>query len=580
MFETTLTTDYTPGTNLKGDLAHADWRFLLPSLQLDNILCFGMPSETLLSSLSRMGHRLFVASPDCRQLQELQKVCGTLRLHNVCLVAVDDFTHLPFPNNSMALILLTDQQESRKAIWSFAIFSELRRIVHANGVLYGEGTSLHRFLGWWTDGRFSTYGFATPQTFWLTPFRGEMRTALPLRDEKIAHYFFTNVMYGLTAKKRIVSRAGVLLSRLGLLSYLTPRRAVLLPCSHPKGRFQQPPRYLIALAEKAGVNLAGYRYGFSARGKYNSNKVIFYLFGPSGKMPEIIIKMTRAPAFNTRLENEYRTLALLTAQHSIDPETYPQPLFFGYHQNLAVLGQKAVPGHPFRTCTTATPHCPIARNAIDWLVHLGTASVEIRRCASSEVATTMAQLLAQFTALYKLSPTDIRFLQEQLDLLACSSTPFPLVLQHGDPGTWNLLVREQGRVAFIDWEAGESQGMPLWDLFYFLYTYGSWIARQRGQRHVLERFAWHFLRASPLHALLVETTTRYCARIGLEATLVAPLFYTCWMHRALKEATRLPAVSLERGHYIKILRLCIAQRHAPALAAFFSLKEGKFQEAV
>jgi hypothetical protein len=53
--------------------------------------------------------------------------------------------------------------------------------------------------------------------------------------------------------------------------------------------------------------------------------------------------------------------------------------------------------------------------------------------------------------------------------------------------------------------------------------------------------------------------------------LVEPLFHTCWMHRALKEATRLTSSRLERGHYVSLLRLCIDQREAPTLRRLFSL---------
>ena len=51
--------------------------------------------------------------------------------------------------------------------------------------------------------------------------------------------------------------------------------------------------------------------------------------------------------------------------------------------------------------------------------------------------------------------------------------------------------------------------------------------------------------------------------------LVEPLFYTCWMHRALKESTRLTAGDLERGHYFSVLRASIKRREA--LASLFTI---------
>jgi hypothetical protein len=102
--------------------------------------------------------------------------------------------------------------------------------------------------------------------------------------------------------------------------------------------------------------------------------------------------------------------------------------------------------------------------------------------------------------------------------------------------------------------------MPLWDLFYLVRTYGSWAARAGSSGDVMKGFAGQFLSESPFQQLLVDATERYRARVGVPAELVEPLFYTCWMHRALKESTRLAAGNLERGQYISVLRACIEQR--------------------
>jgi hypothetical protein len=145
------------------------------------------------------------------------------------------------------------------------------------------------------------------------------------------------------------------------------------------------------------------------------------------------------------------------------------------------------------------------------------------------------------------------------------------VFQHGDPGIWNVFATGDDSVAFLDWEAGESQGVPLWDLFYFLRSYGTWMARGgsilRGD--ALKSFAQNFMMPSEFNALVCETTLRYCERINLDKRLIEPLFYTCWMHRALKEATRLTKTNLEKGHYFQLLRLCIERRQTPGFARLF-----------
>ena len=146
--------------------------------------------------------------------------------------------------------------------------------------------------------------------------------------------------------------------------------------------------------------------------------------------------------------------------------------------------------------------------------------------------------------------------------IANAAEAFPLVFQHGDPGTWNAMVAPSGRTAFLDWEAAESQGMPLWDLFYFVRTYGAWSLGSAVSGDVTKGFASQFLGDTPFQALLAEAAARYCDRVGVPQQYVEPLFYTCWMHRALKEATRLSAGALDRGHYVNVLRASDDRREA------------------
>jgi hypothetical protein len=322
----------------------------------------------------------------------------------------------------------------------------------------------------------------------------------------------------------------------------------------------QPPAYLRRIASAAGVSIESHRWGLSARGEYRSRKVLFFLFNGSAETPEYIVKMTRDPALNPRLENEYRALAWLAERRIGDRETLPRAVFLGHHNDLAIVGETVIDGVPFEQRSTGAAGCPLAAAAIEWLTELGAASADTAAASGLEGSKALATLFDRFAQIYQLSPDQHAFLAGQIAAIGDSQGRFPLVFQHGDPGTWNIWVTPGQRVAFLDWEAAELQGMPLWDLFYFVRTYGSWSARAGSSGDVMKGFAGQFLSASPFQQLLIDATERYRARVGLPAELVEPLFYTCWMHRALKESTRLAAGSLDRGQYISVLRACIDQR--------------------
>jgi hypothetical protein len=111
--------------------------------------------------------------------------------------------------------------------------------------------------------------------------------------------------------------------------------------------------------------------------------------------------------------------------------------------------------------------------------------------------------------------------------------------------------------------------MPLWDLFYFLRSYGVGAARTGRRRDALGAFERQFLRRSGFSTLLARRTARLCERVGLDPGLVEPLFYTCWMHRSLKEARTLPESRVHDGHYVRLLRRCIEARQSPGLQEVF-----------
>lgn len=328
-----------------------------------------------------------------------------------------------------------------------------------------------------------------------------------------------------------------------------------------------PPRYLRELAGRAGIDLERHGWTLSAPGDYASRKVTIALTPPGGSTPDVVVKLTRSPVFNTRLENERRALDELEAAGIGSDGSVPRTLFAGTHAGLAVLGESAVAGVPFRSLTSARPDCALARAAREWLVEL--AAQTAHPGDPLEAVAVLDGLLSRFTELYVITPAQRDFLAAQI--AAIRSIPaLPLVFQHGDPGTWNLLATTDGRVAFLDWEAGEPDGLPLWDLFYFMRSFGVTVARAAGTRDSLAAFERAYLPDTELSRALREAVRESCLRTEMPMELVMPLFYTCWMHRSLKESGRLPPSRLQRGHYVSLLRLCIERCDAPGLRALFS----------
>ena len=569
MLEITLATKFVPGTNVKGDVAGANWSYLLPNLELERVVSLGVPPAATLATLSRLGREVVVVCANERQLRQVREVIGRRGLDRIRPFTAHDWAALLLPTACADLVLIPQGDEARRLSRNRALLAELQRLLKPEGVIYFEPG-----LGGNVPDRFGE-GFGAPLLFWLTPLSGEMQTAVSLGDRETVRYFLSQSLYSPSAGFPLFKRIERFLTKRRVFGQFTHRRGVILGRTTANTPSNAPPHYLRSIAQQAGVNIDHYSWGFSARGRFNSRKVLFFLFDRAGGSPEAppayIVKMTRDPALNARLANEYRALTLLHEKRLGDLETLPQTAFFGYHGGLAIVGETVINGLPFRTRTTATADCPYARAAIDWLVELGTATANSVAATPTQVASALEALFDQFVQIYQLTPGHRDFLAGQIAAIAGSREPFPLVFQHGDPGPWNVVVTPSGRVAFLDWEAAEPEGMPLWDLFYFMRSHTVWAARVRGVQSSLGTIAQQWLHESPLSAWVIASTQRYCERIGLPEHLLEPLFYTCWMHRALKEATRRAPHHLEDGHYVNLLRLCIEQREAPMLRQLFSL---------
>jgi hypothetical protein len=563
MLDVTLSTSFVPGANVKGHASGGNWMFLRPALAAGEVICLGDPGATTLATLQQFSRSVRVIRPGFDDLEALSSRAGSA---DVLLIA------------------------GWQATWRLGRDRRLRSLVRR--ALKDDALVYYEYLGSYDPLCGGQLLEGDGQRFALTPLGGELNTAVPAGDHAMRRLLrqrqpsqppTAETLRTLARRARTWmggDRAGSMVtwarrriqSRVSWADRLVDRHGVLLGAP-AAGLGESPPQYLCDVAANDGIDLRGYRWGLAANGEYASRKLIFYLddraSGP-GSRPRYVAKLVRHPWLNGRLENEHRALSRLCADDVVDSETVPHPAFFGYHAGLAILGETIVEGTPFAQHTDATPDCPYLDEAVEWFTTLATRTAARQALPPARVTTTLEWLFGRFDELYHPEPGERRFLAEQIEAIGAGAQTLPLTFQHGDPGMWNMLVTPSRRVALLDWEAAETQGMPLWDLLYFLRSYVVRAARLGGGRRSLEGIAAELLRDTPISRMVAASTRRYCHRIRLPESLVEPLFYACWMHRAIKEATRLPADQLSSGHYVNLLQLMIARRQAPGLRQLFA----------
>ncbi len=108
------------------------------------------------------------------------------------------------------------------------------------------------------------------------------------------------------------------------------------------------------------------------------------------------------------------------------------------------------------------------------------------------------------------------------------------MLEHGDLSHPNLLVRN-GRVAVIDWELAETQGLPATDLFFFLaYVAGALSRAQSSGDSVAAVDRAFFGRRS-----WARTHRPYAQAMALPQDMLTPLFIACWARQVSGLARRM-----------------------------------------
>jgi hypothetical protein len=513
----TRATAFSAATNLRGDAAGAAWTFLLPTLEFETALCIGAPSAATLRAISRLGAEVIVA---CRRRRAPAPSAApaTARRIDVAAAFIDS--------------------AGPRATW-----------------LIGAGTGSPRVAA----------SLGSAHILRLTPARGDVYTAGAENDGAALAYLDRVA----APDARPQGRARRALGMAGG----SRRGALAIAGGH--GARLTAPAYVRAIARAAGVALDHHRAGVVVPSEYASRKALLFLFRDEEPQPEFVVKLTRDPAHNPRLENEWRALGWLRDAGLDHPGVVPRPAFFGHHAGLAVLGESAVAGARFREHTTARADCAMARRAAEWLVELAAATAK-RPADNRAAGAALRAVLARFDGLYRLTDAHRRRLQGHVDAIEAAASPMPLVMQHGDPGVWNLLVSDDGRPAFLDWEAAERAGMPLWDLFYFMRSFAVTVSRAAGVRSSMAGVRRQLFEDRPVNQMLVALVERHCEQLGLDRRLVEALFVTCWMHRALKEATRLPASRLHSGHYVKLVRLSLDEHQAPGLRRLFGTRRSSF----
>jgi hypothetical protein len=247
----------------------------------------------------------------------------------------------------------------------------------------------------------------------------------------------------------------------------------------------------------------------------------------------LVVKLPRRPGDEGGIENEARALRRLEALTGDPPA--PRLLALTQFHSQSLLVESAVTGRPL------SPE--LVRADPERATQLVAAFVRAlpQTAAAGEDSDLFVRLLQEplrqlIDAVGGWSP--LRELAARtLPLLApLDSTPMPLVFQHGDPSHPNLVLRDDGTLAAVDWERAEERALPLHDLTFALQYLGEARASVFDPVGRCGVFDTTFLSPNGVgrSVLLLELE-----RLGLTRELLAPLVLATWVRAATSLVGRL-----------------------------------------
>lgn len=323
-----------------------------------------------------------------------------------------------------------------------------------------------------------------------------------------------------------------------------------------------PPAWIAELAATSGVDIGGWGWALLAPGDYATQKVLLALLDPTDDRPRTIVKISSSPLHRGRLRAEADALTRLATVAEATGHV-PVVEFAGEHAGREIVGERWISGRPFEAVAAVGAGSPQYAAARAWLAGLATATAHPRE--AREVGAAVRDLFDRFRGVAPLGADELATLEAAVAALEAHAGTIPTVFQHGDPGTWNLVL-DGDRVVFLDWESAEPDGLPLWDLFHLQRSFAALTARRGGARGA-DAGLELLIGAGPLRDRFAAEIAAQMQAVGLASELVWPLFVTCWMHRALKEVTRRTPATLERAPYLRFLRTMLARRDDPDVRA-------------
>jgi hypothetical protein len=253
--------------------------------------------------------------------------------------------------------------------------------------------------------------------------------------------------------------------------------------------------------------------------------VVALVFSGDSSEPILVLKISRTIDEGHCLAREAASLRSLQEARPGGFDSVPRLVFYDAFDGEDLLVETALPGPLMRPSAVRSAFGECLDSVLRWIVDFHRATGRPGSWNPSSFARLVEAPLAALDRLPASSgaPQVLSRTRECAEKL--SQMRLPLVFEHGDLGSPNLIRLSRRRVGVVDWELSDPAGLPAVDLFFCL----SFLAcARRGARTPQDCVAaFHEAFFGP-DAWARPHVLRYAQAVGLPREALEPLFVLCW----------------------------------------------------
>jgi hypothetical protein len=273
-------------------------------------------------------------------------------------------------------------------------------------------------------------------------------------------------------------------------------------------------------------------------GRSRLNKIVTLVFADDDRGPRLAVKRARVPEAEAALQREVSALRRVAGTRMAQLADVPEIVFAEPVGDALAVGETVVDGQPLTATLTAPRHAQLARQVTDTLaaLALGVPFVPTTQYWSRLVDPVFADFQARFESV--VDTHELQLVEQAMAALP----PLPMVPEHRDCSPWNLLCTDSGRLALLDWESAEPEGLPFLDLVYYLTNATFLIDGSLDSGRERASYTSMLDPTSPTGRVFADAAEHYGTTIGISDSALTTLRAFTWMVHAPGEHQRIQSL--------------------------------------